>query len=100
MNFGSGQPHGFIDFKRPLEEFTLHELQIASLYGAEYRTEYIARLKEEARRLAEAAYCDPAFDPSHEGVSREEVIDWLAEMAMCMIEEELSSRELQVKRSP
>lgn len=90
-----GETECGIDFARPLSEFTLHELQVASLYGHEYQTEYIARLKEVARRLAESAYCDPSFDAAHEGVSREEVIEWLAELAMRMIEEDLSGSEMQ-----
>jgi len=46
---------------RSMPELELHELQVASLYGEEYRIAYEARVTEVARTLAEELYQDPDF---------------------------------------
>src|SRR5690625_5155454 len=76
----------------PVEAMSLHELQLAALCNEIYRAPYEKRLEETARVLAEEAYQDPEFDVAHDGVTREEVCLWLADLARDLIEEELSTR--------
>lgn len=75
----------------PVEAMSLHELQLAAFCNEIYRAPYEKRLDEAARNLAEEAYQDPEFDVTHDGVTREEVCLWLADLAPGLIEEQLST---------
>lgn len=79
---------------RSMPELELHELQVASLYGEEYRLAYEARVTEVARTLAEELYQDPDFAAAHDGVAQDEALAWLTDLAESMIEEALGTRQL------